>query len=54
MGIRPLAIVSWGLIAPSSGKTQVVEGMDISLSEPIELLAVSLEADEITVEIDDE
>lgn len=53
MAINPESIASWGLIGGTGGTTQIIEGMDITLeaSEPIE---VTLEADSLTVEIDDE
>jgi hypothetical protein len=50
MAIRPLSAASWGLLA---GPPQIIEGVDITLSE-LALLEVTLEADEITVELDDE
>jgi len=51
MALRPLSVVSWGLLA---GPPQIVEGMEISADFREPSLEITLEADSITVEIDDE
>jgi hypothetical protein len=55
MAINTLSVASWGLIGGAGGgSTQVVEGpIELTITTD-DLLTVSLEADEITVEIDDE
>ena len=50
MAIRSLSAASWGLLA---GPPQVIEGMNLTLTTTA-ALEVTLEADAITVEIDDE
>ena len=59
MAVTPKTIVSWGLLGPDP---EIVEGMDITLTDSgllevtlidSNLLEVTLEADKITVEIDE-
>jgi len=55
MAITPKSFASWGLItddAGDGGETQLIEGIEVQV-ETEGLLSVSLEASEITVEIDD-
>jgi len=54
MAIEPKSFASWGLItdAGDGGETQLIEGIEVQV-ETEGLLSVSLEASEITVEIDD-
>ena len=60
MAVTPKTIASWGLLGPDP---EIVEGMDITLTDlgllevtliDANLLEVTLDADSITVEIDDE